>query len=519
MGSWRPYRHLISLTNVTGQVRDIAIIGGGINGCGIARDAAGRGLSVLLAEKGDLASGTSSASTKLVHGGLRYLEQYEFRFVREALREREVLLGMAPHIISPLRFILPHHRGLRPALLIRIGLFLYDHLGGRVRLPPSKVVDLRHSPAGKPLKAQFTQGFEYSDCWVDDARLVVLNAMDAAMRGADIRVRTEVVSAQRQDDHWQIELRNSVSGACETIKARAIINAAGAWVAEVLSRRIGLRNSASVRLVKGSHIVVPRLFEHDKAYIFQNADRRVVFAIPYERDYTLIGTTDMDFAGDLSRIAASDEEIDYLCRAANEYFTISIAPSDVVWSYAGVRSLHDSGETAAQDATRDFAFELDGEPGQAPLLTVIGGKITSYRHLAEEALRRLDGKLPRATQPWTHGSVLPGGDFPADGRQGLAHEFETRFPALGAATVGRLVRTYGTMTRAIFAGASGREDFGIDFGAGLYEREVAHLVRNEWAMTAEDILWRRTKLGLRLSEAERSHLSQWLTGRVPAPWS
>lgn len=499
-------------------MRDIAIIGGGINGCGIARDAAGRGLSVLLAEKGDLASGTSSASTKLIHGGLRYLEQYQFRFVREALKEREVLLGMAPHIISPMRFILPHHRGLRPALLIRIGLLLYDHLGGRERLPPSKVVDLRHTVAGKPLKAQFTQGFEYSDCYVDDARLVVLNAMDAAMRGADIRVRTEVVSAQRQDDHWQIELRNAVSGASETIKARAIVNAAGAWVGEVLSRRIGLR-SPSVRLVKGSHIVVPRLFEHERAYIFQNADRRVVFAIPYEGNYTLIGTTDMDFAGDLSSIAASDEETDYLCRAANEYFTISIAPSDVVWSYAGVRSLHDRGETAAQEATRDFALELDGGEGQAPLLTIIGGKITSYRHLAEQALGKLDGKLSRVTQPWTRASVLPGGDLPSEGRQELAHELEGRFPSLSSATVERLARTYGTMTRAIFAGVSGPEDFGIDFGAGLCEREVAHLVKNEWAMTAEDILWRRTKLGLRLTEAERSHLSQWLAVRIPAPRS
>jgi glycerol-3-phosphate dehydrogenase len=503
--------------SMTSELRDIAIIGGGINGCGIARDAAGRGLSVLLAEKDDLASGTSSASTKLIHGGLRYLEQYEFRFVREALKEREVLLGMAPHIISPMRFVLPHHRGLRPALMIRFGLFLYDHLGGRERLPSSSMVDLRQVPAGKPLKAEFTRGFEYSDCWVDDARLVVLNAIDAAARGADIRVRTEVVSAQRQGRHWLIELRDTVSGARETVGARAIVNAAGAWASDVLTHCLGLRNSPGMRLVKGSHIVVPRLFEHDNAYIFQNADRRVVFAIPYEHDYTLIGTTDVDFSGDLSSIAASAEEIGYLCRAVNEYFTVAVSPGDVVWSYAGVRSLYDNGKTAAQETTRDFALELDGKVGQAPLLTVIGGKITTYRHLAEEALSKLAGTFPHATRSWTRGSVLPGGNFPAGARQELARELAAALPCFDKAAADRLARTYGTMARQIFAGVSGPEELGTHFGASLYEREVTHLVTNEWAMTAEDILWRRTKLGLRLGATERGRLTEWLAERTPVP--
>lgn len=494
-------------------MRDIAIIGGGINGCGIARDAAGRGLSVLLAEKDDLASGTSSASTKLIHGGLRYLEHYRFRLVRESLKEREVLLGMAPHIIRPLRFVLPHHRGLRPAFVIRLGLFLYDHLGGRRILPPSKAVDLSRAPAGKSLKPRFTRGFEYSDCWVDDARLVVLNAMDAAARGAEIRVRTEVVLALRCGDHWQIALRNAVSGQHETVKARALVNASGAWVADTTANRIKSHAIPRIRLVRGSHIVVPKLFDHDHAYIFQNSDRRVIFAIPYERNYTLIGTTDVDFAGDVSNVAISKEETDYLCEAANEYFTTSIAPSDVVWSYSGVRSLHDDGQISAQDATRDFVLELDGDGGEPPLLSIVGGKITTYRHVAEEALKMLSPALPHAGPHWTRGAQLPGGDFACNGREQLARDLAVAFPPLGAATADRLARTYGTMARDIFAGIAQAEDLGIHFGAGLYEREVAHLVRNEWAMTADDILWRRTKLGLRLTEPERDRLSRWLSAR------
>lgn len=500
-------------------MRDIAIIGGGINGCGIARDAAGRGLSVLLAEQGDLASGTSSASTKLIHGGLRYLEQYSFRLVRESLREREVLLGMAPHIIRPMRFVLPHHHGLRPAFLIRLGLFLYDHLGGRRSLPPSRAVDLLRSPAGKPLKPGFTLGFEYSDCWVDDARLVVLNAMDAAARGAEIRVRTEAVSARRCEDHWQVDLRNWVSGRYETIRARTIVNAAGARVADVKAHCIGSLPRAKIRLVKGSHIVVRKLFDHGSAYIFQNADRRVVFAIPYEQDYTLIGTTDVDFDGDLSQVAISKEETEYLCGAANEYFASATTPSDVVWAYSGVRSLYDDGQLSAQDATRDFVLDVDGGSTEPPLLSILGGKITTYRHLAEEALKRLGVSFPNMRRPWTSGVPLPGGDLTPGTQEQLAHDLAQGLPGLGSDTASRLARTYGTMARDMLAGAAGVADLGIHFGAGLYEREMAHLVEKEWAMTADDVLWRRTKLGLHMSETERNRLADWLAARIGATQS
>jgi glycerol-3-phosphate dehydrogenase len=513
-----PGNHSILQTCADGGMRDIAIIGGGINGCGIARDAAGRGLSVLLAEKDDLASGTSSASTKLIHGGLRYLEHYDFRLVRESLREREVLLAMAPHIIRPMRFVLPHHRGLRPAVLIRLGLFLYDHLGGRRSLPSSRAVDLTRTEAGAALKPGFLRGFEYSDCWVDDARLVVLNAMDAAARGAEIRVRTEVVSAVRNGDHWQIVLRNTISGREETAQARALVNASGAWMAETTPQRISSHAAPRVRLVRGSHIVVRKLFDHDNAYIFQNSDRRIIFAIPYEQDFTLIGTTDVDFTGDLSSIKISPEEIDYLCGAANEYFTNSITASDVVWSYSGVRSLQDDGRTFAQDATRDFALVLDGRHGEPPLLSVVGGKITTYRHVAEEALKML--ALPHAGAAWTRGAPLPGGDFGSSGLNQLAQDLAIAVPQLGLTTANRLARTYGTAARAIAAHIAKPEDLGIHFGAGLYEREVVHLVENEWAMTADDILWRRTKLGLRLNEEERKRLSDWLSARSPSRvWS
>ena len=495
-------------------MRDIAVIGGGIHGCGIARDAAGRGLSVLLAEKNDLASGTSSASTKLIHGGLRYLEHYNFRLVRESLKEREVLLGMAPHIIRPMRFVLPHHRGLRLAFLIRLGLFLYDHLGGRRMLPPSNAVDLTRAPAGKPLRSGFTRGFEYSDCWVDDARLVVLNAMDARAHGADIRVRTEVMAAARSGGHWRIGLRDTVSGREETIEARALVNATGAWVQEVGKHRLRAHAVPKIRLVRGSHIVVPKVFDHGDAYIFQNSDRRIVFAIPYERDYTLIGTTDVDFAGDLSTVAISKEETGYLCGAVNEYFTTTVVPSDVVWSYSGVRSLHDDGQVFAQDATRDFVLELDGKRGEPPLLTIVGGKITTYRHVTEEALRALASALPHAGPPWTRGALLPGGDLAGKDLNQLARDLAAACPPLGPAVADRLVRTYGTIAPDIFAGASRKEDLGIDFGAGLYEREVAHLIDKEWAMTADDVLWRRTKLGLRMSEAERGRLSDWLADKM-----
>jgi glycerol-3-phosphate dehydrogenase len=495
-------------------MHDIAIIGGGINGCGIARDAAGRGLSVLLAEKGDLGGGTSSASTKLIHGGLRYLEHYAFRLVRESLREREVLLAMAPHIIRPLRLVLPHHGGLRPAWMIRLGLLLYDHLGGRRNvLPASGAVDLTQDPAGKPLQSDFTCGFAYFDCRVDDARLVVLNAMDAAARGADIRVRTEVVSARRADGRWLVELRDTASGQRETVEARVLVNATGAWVAETSAQRVKARPVAGVRLVKGSHIVVPRLFAHDSAYILQQPDRRIVFAIPYEEDFALIGTTDVDWAGDLDKVAITDAEVAYLCGAVNRYLAGTIAPSDVAWSFAGVRALHDDGRASAQETTRDFVLALDGKGGEAPLVSIVGGKITTYRRVAEETLRLIVPALPGAGPAWTHGAALPGGDFPVGDHDRLARELAAAVPALGAATAQRLVGTYGTMVRTMFAGATRAEDLGPHFGAGLYEREVLHLVNKEWARTADDILWRRTKLGLRLAQDEREHLEAWLHRR------
>jgi glycerol-3-phosphate dehydrogenase len=491
-------------------VYDIAIIGGGVNGCGIARDAVGRGLSVLLAEKGDLAGGTSSSSTKLVHGGLRYLEHYEFRMVREALAEREVLLGIAPHIIWPLRFVLPHHRALRPAILIRLGLFLYDHLGGRRLLPASRQIDLRRDPAGEPLKTEFTRAFEYSDCWVDDARLVVLNAIDAAARGADIRVGTEVVAARRDGGHWTVELKEAATGKATAIKAKVLVNATGPWVGELIGPRTQSRSSAKVRLVKGSHIVVPRLFTHDRAYIFQNADRRIVFAIPYELDFTLIGTTDIDYKADPGNARITDEEVAYLCEAVGDYFAKSVTAQDVRWSYSGVRPLYDDGSGSAQEATRDFVLQLDGRKGEPPLLNVFGGKITTYRRLAEQVLAKLAPYLPRRAPGWTGGAALPGGDFPVDGVEALVAGILRDRPWLRPEIAWRLARTYGTVASSILAGASSPQDIGADFGAGLSEREVRHLVRNEWARTADDILWRRTKLGLRLEAAGRERLEEWL---------
>jgi glycerol-3-phosphate dehydrogenase len=498
-----------------GRPYDIAVIGGGVNGCGIARDAAGRRLRVLLVEKGDLASGTSSASTKLIHGGLRYLEHYDFRLVRESLFEREVLWRMAPHIIKPLRFVLPHHEGLRPAMLIRLGLFLYDHLGGRKLLPASEAIDLGRHPAGRPLKPRFAHGFEYSDCWVDDARLVVLNAIDAASRGAVIRTRTEMLRAGRADGQWRIELIDRGSGATWTASARVLVNAAGPWVAEVANRASN-EGTSHVRLVKGSHIVVARLFDHDRAYIFQNADRRIVFAIPYEDDWTLIGTTDVDYAGDPADVRIDSAEVEYLCDAASNYFAGAIAPEDVKWSYSGVRPLFNDGDAPAHAVTRDYVLELDGERAGPVLLNIFGGKITTYRRLAEEALERLAPWLDNSGQNWTRNKPLPGGDLPVDGVDDLAREIEQCCPGLGSATARRAARAYGTVAREIFGDAASSDDLGQDFGAGLYEREVRYLMAHEWAMTAADIVWRRSKLGLRMSTEEIRSLDEWLDGNCIA---
>ncbi len=489
---------------------DIAVIGGGVNGCGIARDAVGRGLKVLLVEKGDLASGTSSASTKLVHGGLRYLEHFEFRLVRESLIEREVLLGMAPHIIWPLRFVLPHHRGLRPAWLIRLGLFLYDHLGGRKLLPPCRTLDLGNDVAGECLKDTYRTAFEYSDCWVDDARLVILNARDAADRGADVRVRCEAMAAVREQGCWQVTLKDQAGGALSQVSCRALVNATGPSVVDVLANRIGGNRRAGVRLVKGSHIVVPKLFAHDRAYIFQNADGRIVFAIPYEGEFTLIGTTDVDVTASSEPLSISAEEVDYLCAAVSDYLRRPVVPEDVVWSYSGVRPLFDDGSASAQEITRDYVLDFDAPPGAAALLNVFGGKITTYRCLSQEAVDRLSDHLGAGGAAWTRGSSLPGGDVPAGGSTALADELMQQVAGLDEATAQRLARTYGTRARTWLQGATGLADLGHQFGAGLCEREAAYLVEREWARSADDICWRRTKLGLRMNQTEMARLEAWV---------
>ena len=483
---------------------DLAVIGGGINGVGIARDAAGRGLSVLLVEQGDLGGATSSASTKLIHGGLRYLEHYAFRLVRESLSEREVLLRAAPHIAGPMRFVLPHHPGLRPQWMIRAGLFLYDHLGGREVLPGTRTLDLRSDPAGGPLRPGFTRGFEYSDCWVDDARLVVLNARDAAARGARILTRTRCVAARPVDGAWSLSLEGDGEA-----RARVLVNAAGPWVSQVLSGVLGQPAPTAIRLVKGSHIVVPRLYAHDRCYIFQNSDGRVCFAIPYHDDFTLIGTTDEDYRGDPADVACTPAEEAYLCAAVSEYLREPIDPATIVWRYAGVRPLLDDGASKAQEATRDYVLELHGDP---PVLSVFGGKLTTYRRLAEAAMAKLARCFPGARSAWTAGAPLPGGDFPWDGADAVQATLQQRYLFLAAPTARRLVRSYGTLAAEMLGDARAATDLGRVFGADLTQREVDWLVRCEWARTADDVLWRRSKLGLRLSAAETEGLKEHLAG-------
>ena len=511
-------------------VHDLLVIGGGVNGCGIARDAAGRGLSVVLCEKGDLAEGTSSASTKLFHGGLRYLEFLEVRLVRESLIERETLLRAMPHISWPLRFVLPLNpemrfesatpvsrmmsmampwmKGRRPDWLIRVGLGLYDNLGGREILPGTRTLDLKADPAGRPLKPKFTKAFEYSDCWVEDSRLVALNARDAEARGARVLTRTRVLSARVAGGHWEAETEDG-EGRRETLRARAVVNAAGPWAGEVLSRALGLPPRDRIRLVRGSHIVTKKLYDHDRCYFFQGTDGRIIFAIPYEGDFTLIGTTDVEHPSPDVPPVCTPEEQEYLCAFASDYFARPVTRDDIVWTYSGVRPLYDEGAESATAATRDYTLKLDESPG-APVLHVFGGKITTYRRLAEAAMVKLGPVLGNARGPWTAGVPLPGGDFPVDGVGRLVEELRAAHPFLTPAWALRLVRAYGTEARAVLGGAKAAGDLGQDFGATLTAAEVRWLMDKEYARTAQDVLWRRSKLGLRLDADQAGRLDAWM---------
>jgi glycerol-3-phosphate dehydrogenase len=503
----------MSKSTTDGGIADLFIIGGGVNGCGIARDAAGRGMRVVLAEQGDLAQATSSASTKLFHGGLRYLEYYEFRLVREALIERERLWRAMPHISWPLRFVLPYHKGLRPAWLVRLGLFIYDHLGGRKLLPATRTLDLRSHPTGKPLQDKFAKAYEYSDCWVQDARLVALNARDAADRGATIMVRSRVTGAQRHGDHWTVSVTDTNSGETHEYQARCLINAGGPWVSDVISDKLHISSREKARLVRGSHIVTKRLFDHDQPYIMQGADNRVVFAIPYEDDFTLIGTTDGDHKGPPGEAKCTDEEAAYLCNFVSEYFKKPVTPADIVWTYSGIRPLYDDGASSATEATRDYVLSLNTDGG-APLLNIFGGKITTYRRLAEAALKKLSHVSTVPGKNWTAGVALAGGDFPVDGAPALVDALQKQYPFLDFVWARRLVRGYGTEARDILANAKTAADLGRDFGATLSEAEVRWLMAREFARTAEDVLWRRTKLGLRMDDAQRQALADWMQAQV-----
>ncbi|MCK0167722.1 glycerol-3-phosphate dehydrogenase [Jannaschia sp. S6380] len=510
---------------------DLFIIGGGINGCGIARDAAGRGLSVGLAEMGDLAGATSSSSTKLFHGGLRYLEYWEVRLVREALKERDVLLRNMPHISWPMRFVLPLSpemrfeggtptskllgtvmpwlKGRRPDWLIRAGLLMYDSLAKSKVLPGTRTVSLRGTAEGAPLEDRFEKAFEYSDAWVEDSRLVVLNARDAAQHGAEIAVGTRVVSAERDGDDWLITLDGERTG---QVRARMLVNAAGPWVGEVIRGVVRSNATEGVRLVRGSHIVTRRLYDHDKCYFFQGADGRIIFAIPYETDFTLIGTTDAEHHDPDSRPVCTPEERDYLIDFVNGYFKRDIGPGDVVWTYSGVRPLYDDGATSATAATRDYVLKVEARGG-APVLNIFGGKITTFRKLAQAAMEKIEDHLSTDRGPWTQDAPLPGGDFPVDGVAEQIAGLRAAYPFLTAPWALRLVRAYGTDARAVLGQATTAEDLGEDFGATLTGAEVAWQMDREWARRAEDVLWRRTKLGLRLDQAQVARLEAWMSER------
>ena len=486
---------------------DLLIIGGGINGTAIARDAAGRGLKVLLCERDDLAGHTSSASTKLIHGGLRYLEYYEFNLVRHALKEREVMLRAAPHIIWPMRFVLPYDKGLRPAWMLRTGLFLYDHIGGREMLPGSKSLKLDKAPHLGVLESRFKTGFEYSDCWVDDARLVVLYAIDAAHHGADIRTRTEVLSVTTTGRGYSAEIKQN--GKIETIHAKGVVNAAGPWVDEVLGKIKPSDNEQSLRLVTGSHIVTKKLFDGDHAYLFQNADNRVIFAIPYEHDYTLIGTTDKPYDLSEGPVKISEEEISYLCEAASEYFENDISPEDVVWTYAGVRPLYDDKKADASAVTRDYVLDIEELSEEAPFMSVYGGKITTSRRLGEQAMQELAKYFKNAGDDWTESALLPGGDLYDADFDRFFNDMQKRYPALNEDLLKRLCHAYGTRITLILGDGKTQPDLGQNFGAGLYEIEAKYLINHEWATSAEDILWRRSKLGLHMTKDQRANFTTW----------
>ncbi len=494
------------------KIFDLFIVGGGINGCGIARDAAGRGLSVALAEKSDLASGTSSGSTKLIHGGLRYLEHYEFGLVRKSLVEREVLWKIAPHIVSPLRFIFPHHKDLRPSWLIRIGLFLYDHLGGRKLLPPTRVIDFTKSGTDRPLKPGFKKGFEYSDCWVDDARLVVLNAQDAAGNSAKIMTQTTVESIRRDKGVWEVMVRQS-NGSTTCYRSKVVINATGPWINQVRQKCFDANSVAKIRMVRGSHMVVPALFDHSECYIFQNADARIVFAIPYEEEFTLVGTTDADYEGDPGEVCISELEKEYLCDSVNSYFNKQISKADIVWTYSAVRPLLDEGRAQAQTATRDYKIDIELGSDHTALINVYGGKITTYRKLAEDVLMEVGKLFPSMGESWTERSSLPGGDFSIEDYQNLIASLVSDYQFMSRAHASRLIRHYGKNAWRILDDASSYDDLGICFGSDLYESEVVYLIDNEWVTCAEDILWRRTKRGLKLTNNQSQLLDEYLGNR------
>ncbi len=515
---------------------DIFIIGGGINGVGIARDTAGRGLKVGLAEMGDIGSGTSSASTKLFHGGLRYLEHFEFNLVKEALKEREILLSAMPHISWPMKFVVPYNRGMlfdqsspssrllsffmpwnknkRPFWLIRIGLFLYDNLGARKILPSSRVIDLRTDPAGKPIKKKFTKAFEYSDCWVEDSRLVILNARDAYNKGAMILPRHKVISAKRKKNKWVIELKNQDSGESLTYFCKLLVNASGPWVKNVITNTLKINSSLSIRLVKGSHIVTKKLYEHEKCYFLQGKDGRIIFTIPYERDFTLIGTTEEVHKNIELNCSCSEEEKKYLLKFVNEYFDKPVTKNDIVWSYSGIRPLYDDGSNSSSAISRDYCLELDQNTLNAPLLNVYGGKITTYRKLAEAAFEKMHHLFPQSGKNWTEKEHLPGGDFEINGFEALVSDILKRYTFLEGSFANRLVRLYGTEVYKMLKSKKTIDDLGQHFGSTLYSFEVDWTLKHEWVTEVEDLIWRRTKLGLRLNSSQIHSVRQYINNKI-----